>query len=277
MHLTQAYERRRASFYLSSDAQHPLHGHKSLPWKGPIAFAARLRFERGTQAQSVFSIVCNITAATTGRDADFPCRLTLDEISELDRDTSAALATIREWMNSLVPINRLPLDVLSLIPTHLPFQKNYFRATFVCRHWRRTFLQNATLWSHLYLWKGEVYVKTLLERAKGSPLSISASDVDPVGTVMLLPPHTKQIADLLITAKQWADIGKFSEINPGPLPLLRTLNIVVRPRGGRIPTTSLSHPLFREATGLKEFCLHSEVFPLLSRFVFPNLTSFDYQ
>ena len=44
----------------------------------------------------------------------------MDKIAELNRDASAALATIREWMNSLVPINRLPLDVLSL-PRRIDF------------------------------------------------------------------------------------------------------------------------------------------------------------
>ena len=104
--------------------------------------------------------------------------------------------TIREWKNSLVPINRVPLDVLSLIPTHLPSQNDLFRATFVCRHWRRTFLQNAGLWSCLRLSKGEVYVSALLERAKGSPLTILASFKDPVDIETLLLPHTKQIAGL---------------------------------------------------------------------------------
>jgi len=119
------------------------------------------------------------------------------------------------------------MDVLSLISTYLPSQKQRFRATFVCRHWRRTFLQNATLWSELCLSKGEAYVKTLLKRAKGSSLTILASDVDPVGTVMLLQPHTEQIADIEFANNRWADIQRFSELNSGPLPLLHTLSISV--------------------------------------------------
>ena len=212
--------------------------------------------------------------ATTRGDADLPCSFTLDEVLELNRDVSAALTTIHEWINSFVPINRLPTDVLSLIPTHLTSQNDRFRSTFVSRHWRRTFLQYAALWSHLDLSKGEVYMKTLLERSKGSPLSVLASGVDSVGTLMLLLPHTKQIADIEFTNNRWAVIRRFSEITSGPLPLLRTLNInAVWGIDPNSPDTL--RPLFSGAVGLKKLRLHSEAPPFLSRFVFSNLTSFE--
>ena len=131
---------------------------------------------------------------------------TLDEVSQLGRDASVALAAIHEWKNSFVPINRVPLEVLSLIPTHLPSQKDRFRATFVCRRWRRTFLQHAALWSHLYLSNGKVYVKNLLERAKGSALDILVGSTDPVSTIALLLPHTEQIRSLDFNYSLWADI-----------------------------------------------------------------------
>ena len=246
-----------------------LHGRTSLPWEGPVPFAARLCFERGTQAQSVFPIVRAVLNIIMELAVDFPYRVTLDEIAQLNQDTSIALTTIREWMNSFAPINRLPLDVLSLIPTHLHSQKDHFGATFVCRHWRRTFLQNATLWSHLCLSKGEVYIKTLLKRARGSPLTILANRTDPVGTVMLLPPYTKQIRNLGFKKNSWLDIQRFSETNSGALPLLHTLNI------NAVAGTAPGGPLFRGAVGLKEFQLRSEGLPFLNRFIFPNLTSFE--
>ena len=261
-----------------SDVLRLLHEHESLPRKGPVAFTAHFRFERGTQTHSIFSIVRNITLATARRDADFPRSFTFDEVSELNRDVSAPLETIREWTNSFVSINRLPLDVLFLISTYLASQKDRFGVTFVCRHWRRTFVQNATLWTHLDLSKGEVYVKTLLERAKGSPLSILASGADPVGTVMLLPPHMKQITYLEFTDSRWADVQRFSDFDSGPLPLLRTLDIdVVR---GIEPISadvviSPSYPLFSGAVDLKKLRLHSEEPPFLAHFVFPNFTSFE--
>lgn len=127
---------------------------------------------------------------------DFLSGFTVDMVSQLDRDTSTALATIREWRNSFVCINRVPLNILSLIPAHLSSQMDPLRASFVCRRWRRTFLQHTPLWSQLYPIRGEVYLKTLLERAKGSTLDIFTTLADHVSTITQLLPHTKQMRHL---------------------------------------------------------------------------------
>ena len=195
--------------------------------------------------------------------------VTLDEVSQLDRDVLTAFAAIREWKNSFVPINRVPLDVLCLVPTHLASQKDRFRATFVCRHWRRTFLQHGALWSQLYLWRGEVYVKTLLERAKDSALRVFASWPVPVGATALLSPHTGQIRSLNFDYSLWADIRRFSELNSGHFPLLHTLNI----NAADVMTPS-SLSLFSGAVDLQEFQLHLRGSQPLILFVFPNITSF---
>jgi len=113
-------------------------------------------------------------------------------------------------------------------------------------------------------------MKTLLDRARGSSLTVLVSGRDPVGTVTLLHPHIRQIADLEFSKNRWADVRKFSEISSGPLPLLRTLNIdasqeIDLPDG----------PLFSGAVGLKELRLSLSRLPPLNYFVFPNLTSFD--
>jgi len=183
--------------------------------------------------------------------------------------------TTREWRNSFVHINRIPLDVLSLIPTHLNFQEDRFRASFVCRHWRRIFLQHAALWSQLYLSKGEAYVKTLLERAKGSALTITTNSRHSVDTVTPLPPHTEQLKRISFERNHWKDIQSFSEINSGPLPLLRTLKIRAVEESnpdGPDTMTPPSLPLFRNAVNLKELILSSEGLQFLNHFVFPNLT-----
>jgi hypothetical protein len=122
------------------------------------------------------------------------CSFTFDAISQLDRDASTALATIREWRNSFVCVNRIPLDVLSLIPIHLPSQKDRFHVSSVCRHWRKTFLQHGALWSQLFPGTNQAYMKTLLERAKGSPLDIIIGPDAAAGTVaLMLYPRLRQI------------------------------------------------------------------------------------
>ena len=208
------------------------------------------------------------------------CSFTLGKVSQLDRDVSAALATIREWKNSFVPINHVPLEILSLIPTQLSL-KDRFRATFVCCHWHRTFIQHATLWTELHLRKGKAYTNTLLECARGSPLDIFASSVDPVGAVALLPFHTKQIRYLDIVYIHFMHQGNtwnLSKFDCGPLPLLCTLRITVfEIMSLDNPKTMIppSLPLFSSAVNLQEFWLRSQSLPPLHHFVFPTLTSFD--
>ncbi|KAF9783718.1 hypothetical protein BJ322DRAFT_1066791 [Thelephora terrestris] len=213
--------------------------------------------------------------------------ITLDQISQLDNDISAALTTIREWRNTFSHINRLPFDILSLIPIHLPSQKDRFRASFVCRHWRRTFLQRAESWSELDLSKGEDYVKTLLERAKGSQLVVnvgwSGHQEVPTSTMSLLSPHTNQIRDLGFgfAYHGWADIQRFIDNNPGPFPLLDTLTFDLATQGHLGISEVMVPPstrLFSTAVNLKNFRFYttSAWTPPLSHFVFPNLVVFDF-
>jgi hypothetical protein len=115
---------------------------------------------------------CHCDCELEERYANLLRRFTVDEVSELDRGISTALATICEWKNSFIHMNRAPLDILFLIPTYLHSQNDCLRASFVCRHWHRTFLRHARLWSKLTLSKGKDYVKTLLKHTKQSLLDV---------------------------------------------------------------------------------------------------------
>ena len=205
-------------------------------------------------------------------------RFAFDTVSQLDQDTSAALATIREWRNSLVPINRVPPEVLSLIPAHFPSGNDLLRATSVCRRWRRTFIQHASLWSQVNLTvdKNPLFVKMILERAKGSALDINSSLLD-ADTLALLSPHTQRFRSLKLVFDNWGDIQGFSEVTPEPLPLLDTLDIYIIEfdvfTPGNIDPPSL--PLFRGAVNLKKFLLRTKQESYLNHFAFPNLTTFE--
>jgi hypothetical protein len=212
-------------------------------------------------------------------NADHLRSFDLDTISRFERDISTALVVVRGWMNTFARINRIPLDILCLIPTYLSSQKDRFRASFVCRHWRRAFLQYAALWSQLVLKDNEEYVTTLLERAKGSALDVVAIRGARLGTVALLSPHTLQIRHLRFPHNNWTDILRFSGVNSGPLPLLRTLYIRLAESNDQLGMLTLpSFPLLSGAANLEEFVLDSMMgsnwlIPLNS-FVFPNLTTF---
>ena len=199
----------------------------------------------------------------------------MEAVSQLDRDASTALATIREWRNSFVHVNHIPADVLSLIPTHLPTQKDRFRAASVGRHWRGVLLRDGALWSQLFLKKGEECVSTLLERAKGSALEVITDCDAPVGTTALIAPRAQQIVYLEFMQNHWQDIITFSEFNSGQLPLLHTLKIAaLETPVSLVDVTPPSLPFFRGSINLEEFVLRSWRLSLLSHFVFPNLTTF---
>jgi hypothetical protein len=216
-------------------------------------------------------------------NADHLRSFDLNAVSLFERDISTALNVVREWKNSFVPINRIPSDVLSLIPTYLSSQKDRFRATFVCRHWRTVFLQYAALWSRLVLGKDVECVATLLDRAKGSALDVVTDYNPPLAAMTLLSPHAQRIRHLEFPSNRCADILTFSEVNSGPLPLLRTLTIRItawdRNRHDQPNAlTTLLLPILSGATNLEEFVfdlqLSSNRLIPLNRFVFPNLTTF---
>ena len=210
---------------------------------------------------------------------NYRCSFTLEAVSQLDRDASIALATIREWKNSFAHVNRIPTDILSLIPTHLSSQKDRFYAASVCRHWRGVLIKRGALWSQLFLKRGEDYVSTLLARAKGSALEVIAHRDAPAVTIELISPRAQQIRHLEFIRNRWQDITTFSEFNSGQLPLLRTLKIIfpdaLNPDGQPNVATPPSFPFFRGSTDLKQFVFCFSKLSLLSHFVFPNLTTLE--
>jgi hypothetical protein len=131
----------------------------------------------------------------------------------------------------------------------------------------------------LYLSKGEVYVKTLLERAKGTALDIVVDGRVPLNTMALISSHTEQIEDLQFSPGCWADIQDFLEANPGPLPLLGTLSIHAK-SGATMFDRDMKEPLprslFGEAPNLKVFRFCPDLPPFLSYFFFPNLVSIEF-
>ena len=120
-------------------------------------------------------------------------------------------------------------------------------------------------------------MKTLLERAKGSSLDVSIDPDVPVDTITLLSPHVQRVWRLDFERDYWKGIRKFSELNPGPLPLLRTLELSsyepidhIQP----VMTTPPQSPLFTNAVNVKEFAFNSRRFQFLNHFIYPTLTTF---
>ena len=203
----------------------------------------------------------------------------MEAVSQLDRDASIALATIHEWGNSFARVNRIPTEILSLIPTHLPTQKDRFHAASVCRHWRGALLKHGALWSQLFLRRGEECVSTLLKRAKGFALDVIIHHDAPAGTMALISPRARQIRYLKFTGNRWQDIVSFSEFNSHQLPLLRTLKVIyptiLDSHGPPDVAISPSPPIFEGHINLEQFVFRSQKLSYLSHFICPNLTTFE--
>ena len=119
-------------------------------------------------------------------------------------------------------------------------------------------------------------MKTFLERAKESALDVRSDRLDRADTLALISTHAQKFRTLNLAYDSWSDIRRFSEVAPGPLPLLRTLEINVLGFGRPGPETmNRPPPLFNGAVNLKKFTLHSEGMPFLNHFVFPNLKTFE--
>ena len=202
------------------------------------------------------------------------------QFSQLAKDISIASMIIHERRNLLAPVNRLPLDVLCLIPIHLASLSDRLRITFVCRHWRRTFLQYAALWSQLSLTgkTDRLLTRVLLKRARGSPLDITADYYEsPIHDVTLLFPFSRQIRSLKLKSTSSDAVQDLSVAISGPLPLLRTIEIDAIPYwGGPKSRVAPTLPLFEGAVNLKNLLLHIHDHPSLHHFAFPNLTTLNF-
>ena len=119
-------------------------------------------------------------------------------------------------------------------------------------------------------------MKTFLERAKGSPLTIISTCADHFGAIASLSSHTKRIRHLNFVHNHWAGIQRFSETLTGPLPLLYTITIdLYQDPDDTDVTISPSVSLFSGAVNLKEFFFRSKIPPSLNCFFFPNLPEFE--
>lgn len=72
------------------------------------------------------------------------------QVDALERDAFEVLRLIRSIKNSIAPINRIPPEVLSLIPDNYneeKMDKDLIALTHVCRSWRDIFISRPSLWT----------------------------------------------------------------------------------------------------------------------------------
>ena len=74
--------------------------------------------------------------------------------------------------NFLLPVNKLPPEVLSKVLEHRGSERDLVAATHVCRYWRSSIISSPTLWTRLQYHKDIGRTYTYLERSKSVPVDI---------------------------------------------------------------------------------------------------------
>ena len=96
------------------------------------------------------------------------------QINALEQDAVQVLFRIRSLKNTFALVNKIPLDVLTMIPDHWndsDRDQNLINLTHVCRGWREAFTLCPSLWGRLdcaNVEKTRVYI----ERSRSSPLEV---------------------------------------------------------------------------------------------------------
>ena len=101
----------------------------------------------------------------------------LHQLNVLEQDVSEILHLIRSWRNRLAPVNRIPPEILALVPDF--WDKHYgsgdqgpIALTHACRTWRDVFISRSSLWTDLNC-EDRDKTRVYLERTKSLPINLS--------------------------------------------------------------------------------------------------------
>ena len=133
----------------------------------------------------------------------------------------------RYLQNSFVPVNRLPPEVLGLIPASLHSKRDLINATAVCRHWRNTLLSSPDLWCDIDCSGSrgplrEHMFRECLERSRTVPLNIRLTSVRYLPDIT---PHLARFSALEIELAVPEQLGKIAAHFSHPAPILRRLSV----------------------------------------------------
>ena len=133
----------------------------------------------------------------------------------------------RYLKNSFVPVNRLPPEILGLIPSSLPSKRDLINATAVCRHWRNILLSSPDLWCDVDCSgsRGPLHnhmFHECLGRSGTVPLNVRLTSVRYLPDIA---PHLTRFSALEIMVVAPEQLEKIASRFSQPAPILQTLNI----------------------------------------------------
>ena len=205
---------------------------------------------------------------------DLRCHL---QVNALEHDALEVLSLVQSTKNSFAPVNRIPPDVLSLIPNYWEDSdrdEGLIMLTHVCHGWRELFISRSSLWTHLDCMrvdKTEVYI----ERSKCSPLEICIKQTDNAPyweeAFILSVPHTGCLRTLSIAGSPAEVLPVLTEHFSCTVPLLHNLRINLIDNQAHVLPDNLFNG---DLSSLRELALAGLITPLPWRGLL-NLTSFN--
>ena len=179
----------------------------------------------------------------------------------------------RSTKNTFAPINRIPPEVLSLIPEYCKTYEELVTLTHVCRSWRETFISRASLWTTLDCTNFE-QTRVYLERSRASPLKIRVgkdSTASSDDAFLLMIPHISRLKTLVFYGVS-SDTVELTEHLISPAPLLEKLKICI---SGHRPVVLESTTFGGNFSSLRELRLFGVLTDLPWKNM-SNLTTFGF-
>jgi len=180
---------------------------------------------------------------------------------------------VRSLKNTFAPINRIPSDVLSIIPDYWADEdtadEDLITLTHICRGWRKFFTSRPSLWSYLDCTSVEK-TRVYIERSKSSPLNVrlgggKCSHYLLNDAFLLMVPHLGRLRSLTFFGSSGGFIELVNKRFNCPAPFLEKLDIFFTPDPHLITTAILD----RNLSSLRE--LH--LFGVLTNLPWKNLTN----
>jgi hypothetical protein len=183
----------------------------------------------------------------------------------LEKEAFEILNLIRLWRNKAAPINRIPSEILALIPDF--WNKYYYgrdrdlvALTHVCRVWREVFISRSSLWTNLDC-ENKAQARVYLERSKSLPINLSLR-LD--GRLYSHHPFVKIIPHAIGRLRSLDIEGPLEDLQDiaghitRPAPLLKKLSIFGYHRDKPHLRPVLTPALFNgDLSSLRSLCLES--------------------
>lgn len=143
---------------------------------------------------------------------------------------SSISTSVFQLKNSFAPINRLPPEILALIPTFRKRERDLIRAVAVCKYWRRTLISTHNLWNDIiYSERADrnitaPRVNAYFERSGSVPVKVQI----PAHTSRFLSPYTERISWLRMFIGHPSNLDEIAKRLWKRAPLLERLCLRVK-------------------------------------------------